>query len=60
MRMLPNWERTMPADDRVTLWLNGERARRLRDGRGRDEPALRFVFRDTAIDAALSLRRPDP
>ncbi|MCB1887514.1 MAG: hypothetical protein KDH20_07895 [Rhodocyclaceae bacterium] len=60
VRVLPNWARTMPPAYRVELWLNGALARRLQGGEGRMAPVLRFDFRDSALDPALSLRQPNP
>ncbi|MCB1927034.1 MAG: hypothetical protein KDH17_03250 [Rhodocyclaceae bacterium] len=63
-QVLPNWARTMPTSYRVEMRLNGDLARVLRAGEGRDAPTLVFDFRDSAIDAdvddAFSSRRPAP
>ena len=63
-QVLPNWARTMPSSYRVEMRLNGDLARVLRAGEGRDAPTLVFDFRDSAIDAdvddAFSSRRPAP
>jgi len=55
-RILPRYDRTMPADYRVELKLMDSRVKVLQPGRGSRPPVLRFEF----IDSAITLDARDP
>jgi hypothetical protein len=48
-RVLPRYDRTLPADYRVELQINDAQARVVRPARDRQAPTLRFHFVDSAL-----------
>jgi hypothetical protein len=48
-RILPRFDRTLPADYRVELQINDSIARVVRPAKGRNAPTLRFHFVDSAL-----------
>ena len=49
-KLLPRYDRTMPADFRVQITLNDSMPKILQPGRGFRPPTLRFEFVDSTVD----------
>ena len=49
-KLLPRYDRTMPADYRVQITLNDSMPKILQPGRGFRPPTLRFEFVDSTVD----------